>query len=138
MRVLGSDFVYTKHRWQAGYNWSKGHHSVKEVFTAGYISGRAPVYERFVVGTSSLLRGWNRYEIDPLGGNRLLHNSVEYRYKMAGVFYDCGSLWNLGRVPAILHSVGIGIHQSIFTVAVAVPLRNDGRFEPTLLVGMNY
>jgi hypothetical protein len=135
---IGSDYIYTKHRWQGGYNWTKGHHSVSDVVTAGFISGRAPVYERFVVGTSSLLRGWNRYEIDPVGGNRLLHNSVEYRYKMVGVFYDCGSLWNLGRVPALLHSVGIGIHQSIFTAAVAVPIRNDGRFEPTLLVGMNY
>jgi hypothetical protein len=137
-RSLGSDFVYTKHRWQGGYNWTKGHHTVSDVVSAGYISGRAPVYERFVVGTSSLLRGWNRYEIDPLGGNRLLHNSLEYRYKMASVFYDCGSLWNQGRVPSLLHSVGIGIHPSIFTVAVAVPLRSDGRFEPTLLVGMNY
>ncbi len=135
---IGSDYIYSKQRWQGGYNWTKGHHSISDVVTAGYISGRAPVYERFVVGTSSLLRGWNRYEIDPLGGNRLLHNSVEYRYKMAGVFYDCGSLWNLGRVPTLLHSVGIGIHQSIFSVAVAVPIRNDGRFEPTLLVGMNY
>jgi outer membrane protein assembly factor BamA len=90
------------------------------------------------VGTSSLLRGWNRYEIDPLGGNRLLHNSVEYRYKMVGIFYDCGSIWNVGRIPGFMHSVGIGIHQSIFSVAVAVPIRNDGRFEPTLLVGMNY
>jgi Omp85 superfamily domain len=135
---LGSDYVYTKHRWQGTYNWTKGHHTVSDVVTVGYISGRAPVYERFVVGTSSLLRGWNRYDIDPLGGNRLLHNSVEYRYKMANVFYDCGSLWNLGRVPTLLHSVGIGIRQSIFSVAVAVPIRNDGRFEPTLLVGMNY
>lgn len=135
---LGSDYIYTKQRWQGGYNWTKGHHTVSDVVTVGFISGRAPVYERFVVGTSSLLRGWNRYEIDPLGGNRLLHNSVEYRYKKAGVFYDCGSLWNLGRVPTLLHSVGIGIHQSIFSVAVAVPIRSDGRFEPTLLVGMNY
>ncbi len=135
---LGSDYIYTKHRWQGGYTWTKGHQTISDVVTAGYISGRAPVYERFVVGTSSLLRGWNRYDIDPLGGNRLLHNSVEYRYKMANVFYDCGSLWNLGRVPTLLHSVGIGIRQSIFSVAVAVPIRSDGRFEPTLLVGMNY
>jgi hypothetical protein len=135
---LGSDYIYTKHRWQGGYNWTKGRHTISDVVTAGYISGRAPVYERFVVGTSSLLRGWNRYEIDPLGGNRLLHNSAEYRYRMASVFYDCGSIWNLGRVPTLLHSVGIGIRQSIFSVAVAVPIRSDGRFEPTLLVGMNY
>ena len=135
---LGSDYIYTKHKWQGGYNWTKGHQSISDVVTAGYISGRAPVYDRFVVGTSSLLRGWNRFEVDPLGGNRLLHNSVEYRYKMAGIFYDCGSLWSVGRIPTLMHSVGIGIHQSIFSVAVAVPIRNDGRIEPTLLVGMNY
>jgi hypothetical protein len=138
MKSFGSDYVYTKYRWQGGYNWTKGHHTISDVVTAGFIAGRAPLYDRFVVGTSSLLRGWNRYDIDPLGGNRLLHNSLEYRYRMASVFYDCGSLWSLGRVPALLHSVGIGIHQSIFSLAVAVPIRTDGRIEPTLLVGMNY
>ncbi len=138
VRALASNYVFTKHRWQGGYNWTKGHQSISDVVTVGFISGRAPLDERFVVGTSSLLRGWNRYDIDPLGGNRLLHNSLEYRYRMAGIFYDSGSLWSLGKVPHLLHSVGIGIHQSIFSVAVAFPLRTDGRIEPTLLVGMNY
>ncbi len=138
LKELGSGYIFTKHRWQGGYNWTKGHQTISDVVTVGFISGRAPLDERFVVGTSSLLRGWNRYDIDPLGGNRLLHNSVEYRYRKAGVFYDCGSLWSLGRIPHLLHSVGIGIHESIFSVAVAFPVRTDGRIEPTLLVGMNY
>lgn len=138
LRSLGSDYVYTKHRWQGGYNWTKGHQSISDVVTVGFISGRAPLYERFVVGTSSLLRGWNSYAIDPLGGNRLLHNSVEYKYRRTSIFYDCGSLWSLGKVPTLLHSVGVGYHQSIFSVALAFPIRPDGRIEPTLLVGMNY
>jgi hypothetical protein len=138
MKALDSDYVYTRHRWLAGYNWTKGHHSVSDVITAGYISGRAPLYERFVVGTSSLLRGWNQFDIDPLGGNRLLHNSAEYRYRFADVFYDCGSLWSQGKLPTLRHSLGIGIRQSIFTLAVAFPVRAGGRIDPTFLVGMNY
>jgi hypothetical protein len=137
-KSLGSDYVYTRQHWTGSYLWSRGRHSVSDVMTAGYITGRAPLFERFVVGTSSLLRGWNRYEIDPLGGTRLVHNSVEYRYRFAQVFYDCGSLWNSGKSATVRHSVGIGIRQSIFSVAVAFPMRTDGRVDPTLLVGMNY
>jgi hypothetical protein len=137
-KSIGSDYIFTRQRWVGGYNWSKRRHAISDVVTAGYISGRAPLYERFVVGTSSLLRGWNRYEIDPLGGTRLFHNSLEYRYRFAQVFYDCGSLWSSGKTPSLRHSVGIGVHQSIFSVAIAFPLRTDGRVDPTLLVGMNY
>ncbi len=136
-RALGSDYLYTRHHWTAGYIFTRGHHSLSEQMTAGYISGRAPLFERFVLGTSSLLRGWNRYEIDPLGGNRLLHNSLEYRYRMANVFYDTGSLWSRGKVPTLKHSVGVGIRQSIFSLAIAFPVR-QGRVDPILMVGMNY
>jgi len=136
-RALGSDYLYTRHHWTAGYTWSRGRHSVSDVMTAGYISGRAPLFERFVVGTSSLLRGWNRYDIDPLGGNRLLHNSVEYRYRFANLFYDAGSLWSSGKVPSLKHSLGIGVRQSIFSLALAFPVR-EGRIDPVFMVGMNY
>jgi hypothetical protein len=136
-RVMGSNYIYTRHHWTATYNWTRGRHSVTDVVTGGYITGRAPLFERFVVGTSSLLRGWNRYDIDPLGGNRLIHNTIDYRYRSADVFYDAGSLWSSGKAPALRHSVGIGIHQSVFTAAVAFPIR-DGRIWPVLLLGMNY
>ena len=135
--ALGSDYLYTRHHWTAGYNITRGRHSVSDQVTAGYIAGRAPLFERFVLGTSSLLRGWNRYDIDPLGGNRLIHNSVEYRYRMANVFYDTGSLWSFGKVPSLKHSLGAGIRYSIFSVALAFPLR-QGRVEPLFMVGMNY
>ncbi|MDQ6678552.1 MAG: outer membrane protein assembly factor [Acidobacteriota bacterium] len=136
-RALGSDYIYARHHWTAGYTWSRGRHSVSDLMTAGYISGRAPLFERFVLGTSSLLRGWNRYDIDPLGGNRLLHNSVEYRYRFGNLFYDTGSLWSSGKVPSLKHSLGIGVRQSIFSLAVAFPVR-EGRIDPVFMVGMNY
>ena len=61
------------------------------------ISGRAPLFERFVLGTSSTLRGWNKFDIDPLGGDRMVHNTLEYRYRMLEVFYDTGAVWNRGQ-----------------------------------------
>ena len=136
-RVLGSDYLYTRHRWTAGYNFTRGHHAITDQLRAGYIAGRAPLFERFVLGTSSLLRGWNRFDIDPLGGNRLVHNSVEYHYRMANIFYDTGSLWSRGKLPSLKHSVGIGMRQSIFSLAVAFPVR-QGRVAPLFMVGMNY
>ena len=45
----------------------------------GYISGNAPLFERFSLGNSLTLRGWDKYDIAPLGGERMFHSSVEYR-----------------------------------------------------------
>jgi hypothetical protein len=137
IKSLGSDYIYTRHRWVASWTWLHGRHSLNDTVTLGLITGRAPLFERFVVGTSSLLRGWNSYDIDPLGGNRLMHNSIDYRYRFADVFYDAGSLWSHGKPPALRHSVGIGAKVSIFSLAVALPVRS-GRVEPVFLVGMNY
>ncbi|MDQ2898438.1 MAG: BamA/TamA family outer membrane protein [Acidobacteriota bacterium] len=141
MRALGSDYVYTRQRFATRYAVARNRHSLADEFTAGYITGRAPLFERFVVGTSSLLRGWNRYEIDPIGGDRLVHNSVTYGYRfpevVAEVFYDAGALWNRGQGPAARHSLGVGFRQGIFSACVAFPVR-EGRIDPIFMVGMNY
>lgn len=136
-KSIGSDYVYTRHRWASSWTWLHGRHAVNDTVTAGLITGRAPLFERFVVGTSSLLRGWNSYDIDPLGGNRLIHNSIDYRYRFADVFYDAGSLWSHGKTPALRHSIGIGAKVGIFSLAVAVPVRS-GHVSPVFMVGMNY
>jgi hypothetical protein len=136
-----SDYTYTRHHWDAAYTLTRGNQTIQDDFTAGFISGQAPFFERFVVGTSSLLRGWNRFEIDPLGGTRLVHNSVAYRYRFprltGQVFYDAGSLWHGNGDSGIRHSVGVGVSRSIFTLAVAIPVR-EGRIDPVFMVGMNY
>ena len=53
-------------------------------FLAGVINGDAPLYERFVLGDSTTLRGWNKFDLDPLGGSHVVHGSIDYRYRFAG------------------------------------------------------
>lgn len=138
---LRSDYTYTRHHWGVNYAFNRGNQTIQDDFTAGFITGDAPFFERFVVGTGSLLRGWNRFEIDPLGGTRLVHNSVTYRYRFprvtGEVFYDAGALWHGNGDSGIRHSVGVGVCRSIFTLAVAFPVR-EGRIDPVFMVGMNY
>lgn len=140
-RALGSDFGYSRHRVHGRYQITHNRHTLDDDFTAGFILGRAPLFERFVLGTSALLRGWNRYEIDPLGGARLTHNSLEYGYRTnagtAQIFYDSGALWNAGDAPHVRHSVGCSFRKGVFLMAVAIPVRQS-RVDPVFMVGMNY
>lgn len=145
-KSLASDYAYIRHRATIRYTLNFGRNTLSDEALAGTISGNAPLYERFVLGTSSLLRGWNRYEIDPLGGNRVIHNSVEYSFHVnpasantgsMQAFYDAGALWNQGQPAPIRQSVGVGYRQSVFSLALAFPMR-DGRLTPVFMVGMNY
>jgi len=136
-RSLGSDFVYGRHRWQFRYALTHGKHTLTDQATAGLITGQAPLFERFVLGNSTMLRGWNKYDIDPLGGNRMLHNSVEYRYGALQIFYDSGAIWDSGQTAIARNSIGCGLRQGAFFIAMAFPLR-ENRVEPIFMVGMNY
>jgi hypothetical protein len=135
--VLGSDFAYGRHHWEARYAVSFGRHKLADDVMAGVITGHAPLFERYVLGTSSTLRGWNKFDLDPLGGDRMVHNSMEYRYGPAQIFYDTGAVWNRGGPVVVRHSVGVGLRYSSFSVAMAFPIR-EGRLEPVFMVGMNY
>src|SRR5713226_1516324 len=53
--LLSSDFAYARHRWNLGYTLSRDRHTVMVSFIAGVIGGRAPLYERYVLGNSSTL-----------------------------------------------------------------------------------
>jgi len=119
------------------YSLTHGKHSVADDLTGGLLTGNAPLFERFVLGNSWSLRGWNKNDIDPIGGNRMLNNSVEYRYGALEVFYDTGAVWNSGTAATTRNSVGTGIREGLFTLAVAFPLK-DGRTDPVFMLGMNY
>jgi hypothetical protein len=136
-KFLDSDFVYTSHLAGLHYHVAHGKHQLMEQVVAGTISGRAPLSDRFVAGNSYYLRGWNKYEIDPIGGNRLVHNSVEYRYGPLQAFYDAGAVWESGQPATPRHSVGVGFKESIFSLAVAFPVRS-GHIEPIVMLGMIY
>ena len=136
-RVLGSDFVYARQHWQVRYRLTRGKHVLTDDLQGGLITGRAPLFERYVAGNSTILRGWNKYEIDPFGGNRIVHNSVDYRYGIFQVFYDTGAVWDSGQSAIPRHSLGVGLRQNSFFLAIAFPVR-EGRADPIFMVGMNY
>lgn len=136
-RVLGSDFIYARHRWDFRYTLTRGKTVIIDDVSAGVITGHAPLYERFVLGNSNTLRGWNKYDLDPLGGDRMVHNSVDVRYGIFQIFYDSGAVWDHNDSAVFRHSAGIGVRQGIFSLAVAFPLR-EGRIDPVLILGMNY
>jgi Omp85 superfamily domain len=136
-RALDSDFVYVRHLVQARYDWKHGNHELSDDVTAGAISGQAPLFERFVLGNSSTLRGWNRFDIDPVGGDRVVHNTVDYRYRWFEIFWDTGAIWSRGEPATQRHSLGTGFRDGAFFLAIAFPVKY-GRVEPIFMVGMNY
>lgn len=143
-KTLSSDLGYTRHEGKLRYDYLHDHQSVEVTVVVGAIYGQAPLFERFVLGDSAMLRGWNKFDLDPLGGNRLAYGSVTYGYHIMRVFYDTGSVWDQGKTPERKQSVGIGVsgglgvlQRGAFLLAVAFPLR-DGHPEPVLIAGMNF
>lgn len=136
-KLLDSDFVYVSHSCSMRYQLTHGKHKLSDDVAIGAIGGRAPLYDRFVLGNSYYLRGWNKYDLDPTGGNRMVHNSVEYRYRHFKVFYDTGAVWDSGQPATARHSLGVGLHESGFTLAVAFPVKS-GRAEPIFMMGLMY
>jgi hypothetical protein len=135
--ILGSDFGYARHQGDAEYVYSWGHNQFVDDLTAGMITGRAPLFERFILGNSTMLRGWNRFELDPLGGDRMVANTAEYRYRLLDVFYDSGAIWDQGQSPVLRHSLGVGVRRNGMYAALAFPIK-EGHIEPVFMVGMNY
>jgi hypothetical protein len=134
-RVLNSDYLYSARTAGIRYQFRRGKHTVTENAWGGYITGMAPLSDRFVLGNTEYLRGWNKYEIDPIGGNRALSNSVEYHYGPFQAFYDAGAIWDESQPIVARHSVGIGLRESVFSLAVAIPVR-AGHIEPIFMMGI--
>ena len=136
-KSLGSDFAYVRQLVDAGYTMRNGLHGLAVRFLGGVAGLAAPLFERFVLGNSSTLRGWNKFDVAPTGGNRMAHGSVEYRYRFLEVFYDTGAVWNRGHDAVARHSAGFGFRKDGFSLALAFPIR-DSRVEPMLMAGMNF
>jgi hypothetical protein len=139
--ALGSTYSYARHLVDAKYQAAMGRHTLSDEILGGSIDGRAPFFDRFVLGSSSTLQGWDRYQIDPLGGSRVVHNQVTYGYRIGpGTvqgFYDAGMLWQSDRAGTLRHSLGCGYKQGVFVMAMAFPVF-DGRIAPVFMAGMNY
>jgi outer membrane protein assembly factor BamA len=142
--LLGTGVAYTRHLVNVRYGIRHEQQSVEVTVAAGVIYGHAPLFERFILGNSSTLRGWNKYDLDPVGGNRMMYGSVTYGYHIMRVFYDTGSVWDQGKPLDVKHSAGIGVSSGLgifkkgaILLAVAFPIR-PGRVDPVFIAGMNF
>jgi Omp85 superfamily domain len=123
--TLDSDLTYKRHIGRASYRYAHGPNRVTAAFAAGYISGQAPLFERFSLGDSSTLRGWSKYDIAPAGGERMFHQSIEYSYHHFGVFFDTGSVWTKNTDQRIRTSTGFGFHGDNAFLTLGFPLDSD-------------
>jgi hypothetical protein len=139
--LLDSDFAYTRHLASASFSRTWDREEVLVRVDAGRLTGEAPLFERFVAGNTRLLRGWNKFDIAPLGGSRLAHVSAEYRYAWLRVFYDGGSLWLADGPKVVRHGAGasivLGKLRDGLAMSVAFPLR-AGAVEPMFIVSTNF
>ena len=122
---LESDLVYKRYLGQSAYRYGWGQHSVLVTAMAGGITGDAPLFERFALGDSNTLRGWDKYDIAPAGGDRMFHSSLEYRYRGLAVFLDVGSVWDEASQRRVRVSTGLGLHAGPAFVTVGFPLNAD-------------
>ena len=103
----------------------------------GRVTGEAPLFERLTLGDSSTLRGWNKYDIAPIGGTRAFHHSLEYRYRVVAVFLDTGSVWTRDASVRTRLSTGFGIHGDNVFLTVGVPLNADD-VRATFMMGVRF
>jgi outer membrane protein assembly factor BamA len=130
-RSIGSDFSYTRHRFDHSSTFGYGEHSLQVTFAGGKITGNPPLFERFSLGDLETLRGWNKYDIAPAGGTRVWHGSVTYRYSEVGFFTDVGDIWNPGIPHDVRSSVGITLFKFL---GMGVPLVCSQQCGPTFFV----
>ena len=128
-RTLESDFLYRRHWAAAGYTGGVWRHEFNVQFQGGHAEGVPPLHERFSIGSATTLRGWDKFDVAPLGGTRLLYGSLAYRYRPFELFYDFGTVWDpaLGQAADWKHSVGIGLAwRNGFFLSIGVPVRDRG------------
>jgi outer membrane translocation and assembly module TamA len=148
--VIDSDFIFSRHEGKFDYSYTQRSHLIQANFQAGTISGNAPMVERFSIGNSKTLRGWNKYEINPLGGDRMLYGSASYGYKFITGFYDIGSVWNAAESSVTRQSAGFRLgktrcrnglsllpHPECFSMTVGFPI-HGGNAKPSFIVGMGF
>lgn len=114
---LGGDFDFTKFTADYRYYYCAGGESVWALnLGAGYADGDMPLSQRFSMGGSDTLRG---YEDDQFRGNSMLKATLEYRFpiikKVQGVlFTDNGYAWDKRHedefdLGLIKNSFGVGL-----------------------------
>jgi outer membrane translocation and assembly module TamA len=136
-KLLDSDFVYVKNYGEGRVTLYDDTQRLTIKAGGGAINGTAPLFEQFVAGNTQILRGWNKFDLSPTGGTRLVYGSVEYRYDHFLVFYDTGTVWDRDEAKVLRHGVGVGYGTANWFLAVAFPLRGGG-VQPVFMVATNF
>jgi len=134
---LDSDLFYKRHVGQASYRYKQGHSEALGSISLGYITGQPPLFERFSLGNSTTLRGFDKYDIAPTGGERMFHSSIEYRFYHVGVFFDTGSVWDRDASAKIRYSTGFGVNNDNFFLLLGFPLNGDDA-TPIFMTGVRF
>jgi outer membrane translocation and assembly module TamA len=134
---LQSDFRYDRYLGEADYSVRRGDHRLIVSGMAGRIDGRAPLFERFSLGDSRTLRGWDKYDIAPAGGDRMFHTSVEYRIHEVQLFVDAGSVWDAGFERRVRFSTGAGFTPGPLFFTLGFPLNTD-EFRAVFTMGFRW
>ena len=134
---LGSDLDYTRHLAIANYRFRTGRSSLIAGARFGRSHGEVPLFERFAIGDTSTLRGWNKFDINPAGGTRLIYSTLEYRWRCAAVFVDAGSVWDPTTQSSMKWSTGFGCHGNKWFLTLGIPLNADD-VNATFMMGVRF
>jgi outer membrane protein assembly factor BamA len=156
---LDSDFIYTRHLLHAQYVYGQNKGQLAFSFLGGLISGNAPLFEAFSLGNTLTLRGWNKFDVAPAGGNRMIYGSVQYGFGKPSIghfnintdsgvhvgqihagfhlFYDVGAVGDSGSPIVARHSAGFGFGGSSFFVELGFPIRSSN-VEPIFSTGFRF
>jgi hypothetical protein len=135
--ALESDLEYTRYLLNGRYRYDGGNSSLSASASVGYISGRAPLFERFSLGDSSTLRGWNKYDVAPAGGERMFHASIEYRNRGLALFLETGSVWDRGEDARVRVATGFGFHLDNVFLTLGLPV-NTSDLRPVFTMGVRF
>jgi hypothetical protein len=156
---LDSDFIYTRHLLHAHYVYGQNKGQLALSFLGGRISGNAPLFDAFSLGNTLTLRGWNKFDVAPAGGNRMIYGSVQYGFGKPSIglfnintdsgvhvgqihagfhlFYDVGAVGDSGSPIVARHSAGFGFGGSTFFIEMGFPIRSSN-FEPVFSTGFRF
>ena len=118
--TLGGSASFTRHFLDQNYNYKfkpkdtatppffTGNR-INVSFKLGRITGSAPMFERFSLGSTNLLLGWNKYDISPLGASRIAYGSATYTNNYFFTYFESGSVWNNGQPKTLRNSIGVNL-----------------------------
>jgi outer membrane protein assembly factor BamA len=118
--TLGGSASFTRHLFDQNYEFklkkpdpgtkfTPDGHQLNANIQLGRITGTAPMFERFSLGSTSTLVGWNKYDISPLGASRMAYGAVTYTNRYFSTQFESGSLWNDGQSRVLHNAVGANL-----------------------------